>query len=159
MILFEGVLSGSAKKYHTKSALINSAKILMLSVLLIIPFMYFMMLFISQVIPANSYLFKIFELVPVFILLIIAVYMFKVYIESAPQKIIINTESVTSFTKKAPIAKYIYEVIAVHDFGEFYQLKFKTGSINLYFVCQKSLLKEGDLKEFEEIFKGIIVKK
>ena len=50
-------------------------------------------------------------------------------------------------------------VKAVYDYGEWYYFKFYFSARDLYFVCQKDLLAEGTLEEFETLFADKIVRK
>lgn len=56
--------------------------------------------------------------------------------------------------QKKPIKK----VKKVIDAGEWYYLVFKWSGINASFVCQKNLLTQGTLEEFEALFEGKIVR-
>jgi len=47
----------------------------------------------------------------------------------------------------------------VYDYGEFYFISFYFGKISCYFICQKSLLTQGTIEDFEKLFDGKIVKK
>lgn len=53
----------------------------------------------------------------------------------------------------------IKDVKNVYDHGEFYDLVFPFGKISGKFICQKNLLTEGTLAEFEALFDGKIVRK
>ena len=48
----------------------------------------------------------------------------------------------------------VYQVI---DYGEWYYFKFNFGERDRFFVCQKSLLTEGTIEEFEKLFEDKIV--
>ena len=58
-------------------------------------------------------------------------------------------------TQKKPLSK----VKKVIDVGEWYYVVFKGGSLNSAFVCQKNLLKQGTLDEFEALFEDKIIRK
>lgn len=47
----------------------------------------------------------------------------------------------------------------VYDYGEFYFISFRFGKISCYFICQKSLLTQGTIEDFEKLFDGKIVRK
>ena len=53
----------------------------------------------------------------------------------------------------------IDSVCKVIDYGEWYHFKFAFGGGDPVFVCQKSLLTEGTIQEFEALFEDIIVRK
>ena len=50
-------------------------------------------------------------------------------------------------------------VKTAYDYGEFYFLSFPMGKKSGNFVCQKDLLTQGTLEEFEKLFDGKIVRK
>lgn len=43
-------------------------------------------------------------------------------------------------------------VKCVKDYGEWYHFEFNFSDRDMYFVCQKSLLTEGSIEEFESLF-------
>ena len=53
----------------------------------------------------------------------------------------------------------IYADSEYGDYGECYYFKFNFGERDRFFVCQKSLLTEGTIEEFEELFEDVIVRK
>lgn len=53
----------------------------------------------------------------------------------------------------------ISDVKCVYDYGEFYYLVFPFGKKNWKFVCQKSLITQGTLEEFERLFDVEIIQK
>ncbi len=80
--------------------------------------------------------------------------------KNIPQEIIIedgkiekNIEGPNEYAMKS-----INDVIAVFDYGEWYKFSFSLPN-SAFFVCQKNLLKEGSIEEFEQIFDGKIIKK
>ena len=50
-------------------------------------------------------------------------------------------------------------VKCIFDFGDWYHIVFKFPTKSIYCVCQKNLLEEGTIEEFETIFEGKIVRK
>ena len=51
------------------------------------------------------------------------------------------------------------QVNAVYDWGEWYSFDFYFPNKNIYLICQKDLLVEGTIEEFEKMFEGKIVRK
>lgn len=45
------------------------------------------------------------------------------------------------------------------DYGEIYYIIFKFGDITNAWLCQKDLLVQGTIEEFEQLFEGLIVRK
>lgn len=54
--------------------------------------------------------------------------------------------------------KKLKQIRKVIDAGECYYVIYKWGEISNCIICQKDLIREGTLEEFEELFKGKIVK-
>ena len=50
----------------------------------------------------------------------------------------------------------VYRVI---DYGEWYHFKFNFGERDRFFVCQKNLLTEGSIEEFEALFEDVLIRK
>lgn len=53
----------------------------------------------------------------------------------------------------------LYEVKRLVDFGEGYAFSFYFPNLNITVICQKDLLVEGAIEEFEKLFEGKIVRK
>lgn len=53
----------------------------------------------------------------------------------------------------------IESVKSIIDYGEWYYFEFEFGNRDLYYICQKSLITNGLLEDFEEIFMDKITKK
>jgi len=53
----------------------------------------------------------------------------------------------------------ISSVNRVDDYGEWYHFVFEFGDRDVLFVCQKDLIVEGTIEEFESLFEGKIVRK
>lgn len=74
-----------------------------------------------------------------------------------PKRIVIDDGFITSQSEKAGETKPITDVKTVYDYGEFYMLIFPFGNVSSSFICQKDLLTQGTLEDFEDLFKGKIV--
>lgn len=64
--------------------------------------------------------------------------------------------------KKSETTESFHEISsikAVYDYGDWYYLKFYASDRDLYFVCQKDLLVEGTIEEFEAMFADKIIRK
>ena len=79
--------------------------------------------------------------------------------KSLPKRILIQDDIVLCVSDEATESRYIAEVKEVRDYGEYYDLVFPLGKPSPNFVCQKNLLTQGSLEEFEALFEGKIVKK
>ncbi len=73
-----------------------------------------------------------------------------------PQRIYTDSESITCIAEKYVESKLIGDEIALRDHGEFYELVYPFGKASEKFICQKSLLTQGTLEEFEALFEGKI---
>ena len=80
--------------------------------------------------------------------------------KSIPQEIIIEDDKIEKNIEGSNeyAIKSINDVIAVFDYGEWYKFSFSFPK-SCFFVCQKNLIKEGTIEEFEEFFKDKLVKK
>ena len=74
-----------------------------------------------------------------------------------PNEIIITEENITAKTKKCEMKAPINKVTEILDTGDSFIFKFHFPRLNAHFVCQKDLLKEGDLEAFERMFAGKII--
>lgn len=83
----------------------------------------------------------------------------KTFEKMIPQKIIIEEYgSVTLCREKNPIEQVMENVKDVRDYGDFYDINFALIGVTGLFVCQKDLLTEGSIEEFERIFEKKIIR-
>ena len=71
--------------------------------------------------------------------------------EGTPKKIYIEDEFIIAIVNDHEEYRYISEAKELVDYGEFYDVVYTPAD---KFVCQKSLLSKGTLKEFEALFEG-----
>lgn len=76
-----------------------------------------------------------------------------------PKRIYVKDNTIVCITDTYTESKFIDDVKEVRDYGEFYYLIFPFGKISTSFVCQKNLLSNGTLEEFEALFEGKVVRK
>ena len=79
-----------------------------------------------------------------------------------PSRLIIEngTISITALGGKNPMkTKPLEKVKKVIDVGEWYYFIFKFGDISNSWVCQKDLIRQGTIEEFEKLFENKIVRK
>lgn len=72
-----------------------------------------------------------------------------------PTKIFSDVEYIVSQSKKTEEYLLFENVKKIVDYGEFYNV-FLNGKYSYAFICQKSLLTQGTLEEFEAHFEGKI---
>lgn len=153
MLEFSGKISNSCLKY-----ILNRAKIFsfiasfIAAVVLIIPFIYL------SIFDSTLYL------IMVFILLLFPFLSFFAYGKHThkllvPKKIIIDSNTLETIGEKFHFVRNINDVKIVKDFGDWYHILFYFGSRCENFICQKNLLSQGTISEFEKLFKGKIIKK
>ena len=79
--------------------------------------------------------------------------------ECVRQRIVVEKDIISGIYKKAYVEKKIEDVKKIVDYGEFYYISYYFPEKWVNCVCQKNLLVEGTIKEFEEFFEGKIVRK
>ncbi len=81
--------------------------------------------------------------------------------ESEPEQIIIYDDIIETTGREKYCYKQLklYDVKYVMDYGLYYVFIFYFPNLDRRFICQKDLITEGTIKEFEEIFKDKIVRK
>ena len=77
-------------------------------------------------------------------------------IKLTPHRIYTDTETITCVSEKVVDTKFIGDEKAVLDYGEFYEIIYPIGNASNGFICQKDLLTQGTLEEFESLFEGKI---
>ncbi len=146
MFLFRGELSGDSLRYMR----ITKIKIRVIFV---------MGLVIFGAIPVTCFAFAVsywcyWVLIIFFIMGLISVFM---DLSDLPVEVRITEDYVTGVDKKGRKSCYgVNEILEIIDMGTWYRLKFNL-KLNPNIVCQKDLLVEGTLDEFEEIFKDKLV--
>lgn len=76
-----------------------------------------------------------------------------------PNKVIIDNQFIVSLGKNFRHERKIQYVKKIVDYGDWYQIFFKYPYKNQTYICQKDLIKEGTIEDFENLFKGKIVRK
>ena len=76
-----------------------------------------------------------------------------------PIKVEIDDEHVIKEMPKNYNTYRVDEVKRVEDYGDFYRIIFYFPHCDRFCICQKDLITQGTIEEFEEMFAGCIVKK
>lgn len=146
MIEFNGYLTGSAeKRFFIKSKIIG-LKILIPSLLLMLPIV---------ICIANIFHFPLIACIAIiatFPLTLLIPQPRKERISLTPKQICINDTHIVCVADKYEEIRRIDDVKCVTDRGEYYEIDFPFGKISEKFICQKDLLSKGTLREFEAIF-------
>ena len=74
-----------------------------------------------------------------------------------PILITIDRDSLVCQTSQITESRTLQDVKYVKQYDEFYTLHFVMGKISINYVCQKSLLSNGSLEEFEALFQDKMV--
>ena len=136
MIVFSGELDKNSKQYVKNKLLKFTAKIsIMILLVLSIPIILLSLLWEKLI-----------------LLFLIVVVLISISFFMGVNKQILEGENI--YQKKS-----INTVKKVIDFGDWYHIVFKFPAKSIYCVCQKNLLEEGTIEEFEAVFEGKIVRK
>lgn len=76
-----------------------------------------------------------------------------------PVKITIDSNELKSIGKGFNHIRKIGDIKVIEDNGDHYRILFKSGKTSSYFICQKDLITQGSIEEFEEKFSDKIVRK
>lgn len=153
MIEFKGNLTGTSQEYALKKNAGLTQRFLALGGLCLIPSSYV----ISVTVLHNFWIF----ILPVLFLVaaVITGITYKKHTQQLPTCICIDGGTIEVGFKFNVVTLDISKVKAVYDRGDFYEIIPKNVFNFSVFICQKDLLTEGTLEEFETLFDGKIVKK
>ena len=122
------------------------------------------MLLFSLIIVAIGLFLEIYFLSLLVLPLIIIIFSFypgwyKSLLKKIPNTINIEEWEINGESENYYIGRCLETVKNVIDFGDWYVFNFYFPHKIRYFVCQKDLLVEGSIEEFEKIFEGKIIRK
>lgn len=148
MIKFQGEISQECKTWFIKRECRDSFKgnlivALIISIITIIIGLLWDLIFLS-----------FFALPAAIIILSFFPGFYKNLVKKIPETIEIDNIAITG-----NISRSIETVKSVIDVGDWYVFNFYFPYKNRYFVCQKDLLVEGTIEEFEQLFEGKIERK
>lgn len=83
----------------------------------------------------------------------------KDYSLAIPDRITIKNGKLTSKSDRFEISTTMSRVKKVIDFGDFYHIQISYPIGNARFLCEKRLLTDGTLKDFEALFKNKLIRK
>ncbi len=152
MIEFNGLLTGAAEKYFVNRGIIRMQIAFLCSALLVYPVM------IKYAIHIQLWI------IPQICLASVVPMIFLPYLckidkkKTLPKRMRIYDDVMVSTSERASDCQNLNDVKEVRDYGEFYSILFPQGK-SVMFVCQKDLLTQGTLEEFEALFEGKIVRK
>lgn len=153
MIRFEGKITSETFKWFLKRETIAGIIV-----------MYPICIFGCALVVYLSIINEIFPLLSVLILIIGIAVLSSIPRKKDAQKVLPHSITITdetiSFTgEKLAFYRDINKIKSIEDFGTFYFFKMYFPNGNGTFICQKDLIIEGTIEEFEKLFEGKIVRK
>lgn len=156
MIEFKGMITGKALKYlkdELRSGMIVGVTIALLVILPSIIYFYILSSYIQIII---GYLF----LAVMGYVITFVPQTKKFYASITPKRIFTDEEFIVVVSgNDVSQHRLISDAKKLIDHGEFYTIKFPFGKNLSLFICQKELLSQGTLEEFEALFEGKIERK
>ena len=153
MIEFKGYLTGNALKQLRKNYFKLMWSIITVASLLCLIIMLYLLLDVS------FWHIAVLLIMPVYLVFpILFPYLFMKFDKThIPKQISIQDDVIVCITDEiGPNSRKIELFKEVRDYGEYYYLKSKGLNIPPHFICQKDLLIQGSIEEFENLFAGKI---
>ena len=153
MIVFEGALSEASKKFMLKEHMKTAWTI---ATIVTIPFMAFW-IWMSVAVSIALLGFGIIGCPLSFVCIVLGMRPEKKHYGTImPGSVIIEEDVISAELVNTCLTRNLEDLKRIDDYGEWYYFRFY-GSGRGYFICQKDLITEGTLEEFEKIFEGKIV--
>ena len=154
MIEFNGYLTGKSERFFFKKNISYLQIAIIFAFTMVLPFIILLVKTFQALSILYAYL-------AVFVCLMIAVRIFipKSGKSVIPKRIYIMDNKMVCIADDFTEKRSVELVKKVYDYGEFYFISFYFGKISCYFICQKSLLTQGTIEDFEKLFDGKIVRK
>lgn len=155
MIEFNGYLTGKAEQRFVQKTRKIGLAICGFTILFSLP----MLFFIGNVVlrdPAFSH--AMLGALAIVVVVFLVPKGKKEHFAMLPKRIYTDGECIVCVADRYTESKFIDDVKKVIDHGEYYELCFPFGKISEKFICQKSLLTRGSIREFEALFKGKITR-
>ena len=160
MIEFVGRLTGNAFKYFKRSKIRTNQIILLIALGVLLPIMFCIFNLIGSV-DLEYILF----IIPFSALLAIALSYpasaLEIKLGEVTQRIYINDGLVNAVSCEGRTrSAQICAIKKVKDFGDYYAMTLPgiCAIVSVYFICEKDLLTNGTIEQFEELFDGKIVR-
>ncbi len=154
MIEFNGYLTGKSERFFFKKNISYLQIAIIFAFTMVLPFIILLVKTFQALSILYAYL-------AVFVCLMIAVRIFipKSGKSVIPKRIYIMDNKMVCIADNFTENRSVELVKKIYDYGEFYFISFYFGKISCYFICQKSLLTQGTIEDFEKLFDGKIVRK
>lgn len=157
MIEFKGYLAGISQKYFCNQIIkfqqkfILFASIPALFLIYLFAYLYWGYIVEPKIIILSLVLFAILYMLP-------RIQTKKEKEKITPRRVCIENDIIICQSNALVESRMIQDVKEVRDYGDFYYLVFPFGKYSYRFVCQKDLLTQGTLADFEALFAGKIKK-
>ena len=155
MIEFEGYLTGTAEKAFVRKTRKTALFALGFGVLLTLPLIF---LFGKAVFRDDAFIYAMLSAMFIGAIIVFIPKGKKEHQAMLPKRIYMDKSHIVCVADRYTDSRLISDVTKVVDHGDFYELHFPFGKSSDKFICQKSLLKKGTLRGFENLF-GKIIKK
>lgn len=153
MIEFNGYLTGASRKFLFKKIINCLQYSTIFAFTMVLPFI----ILLVKTFEALSILYIYFA---AFLCLMIVYRIIpKVGKSTIPKRIYITDNKMVCIADDFTEKRSVELVKKVYDYGEFYFISFYFGKISGNFICQKSLLTQGTIEDFEKLFDGKIERK
>lgn len=156
MIEFNGYLTGKSQKFFCKQIVKLQQKIILFTLIPIFIILMIVFYLVFDVIALYPEVIISEIILSALALLLPNIQTKKEKEKITPQKVYIENDMIVSKSNAAVDTRFMKDVKEVRDYGEFYYFVFKAYSYR--FVCQKDLLTQGTIEEFESLFAGKIKK-
>ena len=154
MIEFNGYLTGVSEKFFFKKYVTYMQNAFIFGLVMVLPLI-FMLMRIFQ----TFSIFYGYCVVFAYAMIAVRIKTPKGRKEITPKRIYVIDDNLICISDKQSESRGVGLVKTAYDYGEFYFLSFPMGKKSCNFVCQKDLLTQGTLEEFEKLFDGKIVRK
>lgn len=156
MIEFSGELSDDCKRYIQKTGAKGAAFICFIITIITSIILIIIGILWEQIV-------ILFVFVPILMTVLVAIPEVNAPMKTLnlylPRKLTIKDEIISIECEKFSQNKSLEVVKKVIDMKDWYQIIFYFPNKSMYFICQKNLMVQGSIKDFEELFKDIIVSK
>jgi len=152
MIEFNGYISGKAKKHYESKVRALGIKIIVLTLLTLLPTAVFFTVQLDKISILGYY----FLLCVILLFAVLIPKPKKERNKQLPKKIFVENDCIICMADAYTESKFIEDVKEVIEYDEFYDIIFSFGNLSDKYVCQKSLLTKGTIEEFEALFEGKI---
>ena len=158
MIEFTGYLTANALKYYQRRSIRLTRMFLALLFSMCVSSLFYANFWFGKQISANTAVSAIVIFAVCIIFLPYPIFKWQKN-NSLAKQIYIKDGMIFYVTDKGTVTQALEGVKGVRDFGEYYVLIFRDSRNFSQIICQKDLLTNGTIEQFEELFDGKIVRK